>query len=70
MIPDIKENIVQSVWGVNEKSTDKIVDTASASFSVDSEELNVIVDDNHIDEVSYLNELIQEKMSTVRVSTL
>ena len=54
-------------------STAQIADTASASasFSVDREEVNVTVNDNHI---YHLNDLLQdamgEEMSTVRLSTL
>ena len=53
--------------------TDKLADTASVSFSVDSEEANVYVDDNHIDNISQLNDLLQDvmgkEMSTEGVST-
>ena len=53
MIPNENEEIIPSVWVVKETSTDQIADTASASFSVDSEEVNVT-----IDEISHLNELL------------
>ena len=63
------------MWGVNETvlgetSTDN---TLYASFREESEEVNFTVDDNHIDDFSQGNELLQDvekDISTARSSTL
>ena len=72
ILKGIKMKILSHQCG-GKTSTDQIADTGSASFRVDSEEVNVTVDDNHSDEISQLNVPLQDaigkEMSTMRVST-